>query len=353
MKRTNVLNTTVAGSGRNPRIDGLRGLAIGLVLYHHLRVSLGVGPPVWFPFDGLLGVCLFFVISGYLITTLLLRERAETGTISLWRFYGRRVVRIFPAFYFFLIMMVVARAMGWVQFDQRGLFASLFYFRNVGSYGDTVLQHTWSLAVEEQFYLVWPFLIAWSPRRFWGAWIAVGLLAKPLLTLAISGGYPTAAVALNSASFDAIFWGVALAFWLNGAGHRWLKAESSPGPARFEAAAVLAMVGLWGLYHTAGQWTGPITVLAPVARNALVAYMLLYCLARGGAWLTARPLVTVGLFSYSLYLWQQPFLVGKIDSLGSLAVRVGGMLVLAGISYYIIERTTLRWRRHFARASHA
>lgn len=338
--------------GRDHRIDGLRGLAILLVLYHHIFVSMGIPLSRLFPFDGLFGVGIFFVISGYLITTLLLNERAAVGRISLWRFYGRRSVRIFPAFYFFIVVMMVARSQGWVEFDQKGLLASIFYFRNVGSYSDSVLQHTWSLAVEEQFYLFWPFCLVFVPERFW-KWVVVGgILAKPALKLVLSGGYATGAVALNSIGFDAIFWGVGLALWLH-ASPGWRVEAGRGRRLGFDLAAGAAVGLLWLLYFTAERFTGPATVLVQMLRNGLMVFILSYCVMRQAGWVSAalswRPLVAVGLISYSLYLWQQPLLVGKIDSAVSLALRLGLLGVMACLSYFCIERTTHRFRRYFVK----
>jgi peptidoglycan/LPS O-acetylase OafA/YrhL len=341
----------LASRARDRRIDGLRGVAILLVIYHHLRISCGMAALPWFPFDGLLGVCLFFVISGYLITTILLREFAETQTISLPRFYGRRSVRIFPAFYVFISCMILARGFGLVEFQNGGLLASVFYYRNLVAASDTVLQHTWSLAVEEQFYLVWPFCLTWSPRRFWPWLVTVGLVAKPMLKLLVSGGYPDGAVALNSAGFDAVFFGVALALWMNGKGRKWENSKSSGGWTWFDALAPAALFALWGLYRSAALFSGPLTVMAPVLRNALVAVLVFYCLARSGGaavrLLTSRALVWIGLISYSLYLWQQPFLVGHIDSGAGLAWRLILLTIAAGLSYFFVERTALRLRRFF------
>ncbi len=135
-------------------LGGLRGLAAGLVVFHHLGGTAAR--------TGNLGVEIFFVLSGFLITTLLLRESADTGTVSLSDFYKRRARRIFPAFYLLWIVSM-ALAAGRHNIPEYGaLIATLLYFTNyyqtLINPDSTFLLHTWSLAVEEQFYLFWPAL---------------------------------------------------------------------------------------------------------------------------------------------------------------------------------------------------
>ena len=107
---------------------------------------------------GYLGVKVFFVISGYLITRLLIAEHARTGRISLRGFYVRRVWRIFPAFYAFVGAMLAAWAIGWIALAPGDVVAALTYTMNYHYERSWGLGHIWSLSIEEQFYLVWPFL---------------------------------------------------------------------------------------------------------------------------------------------------------------------------------------------------
>ncbi len=145
-----------------PALDGLRGIAVMLVIFYHS------GAPV----PGGLGVLIFFVLSGFLITWLLLKEWARHDGVSLRGFYARRTLRIFPAFYAYataslILMLAIHKAVDWHQFA-----ASLFYANNyyqaIRGDPNTMLSHTWSLAIEEQFYLLWPFTFAYVLRKNFG-----------------------------------------------------------------------------------------------------------------------------------------------------------------------------------------
>ncbi len=143
---------------RIPCLDGLRALSIALVLYSHARLTHGFPIAHWIQtprgrLAGSAGVCLFFIISGYLITTLILNEKQRFGYVSLKNFYIRRSLRIFPAFYLFLVVAVILRHTGFAPFSNVSLFASAAYWRNFYNTPphDYVLRHTWSLSIEEQF----------------------------------------------------------------------------------------------------------------------------------------------------------------------------------------------------------
>ncbi len=147
---------------RMPGLDGLRAIAVFLVIAYHAGIA---GAP------GGHGVLLFFVLSGFLITRLLILEEAKMGSVSLGSFYARRTLRIFPAFYAYAALVLVLLIAAHKAVNWRQVLASLLYFNNYyqGIYGDpgTAFSHTWSLAVEEQFYLLWPglFLLFASTRN--------------------------------------------------------------------------------------------------------------------------------------------------------------------------------------------
>ena len=151
--------------GYIPALDGLRAIAVMLVLFTHANFFLG--------YNGFLGVDMFFVISGFLITTLLLEENNKRNKISLKAFYIRRTLRLFPALYILCIISFI-----YAVFFRHGhekieifheVYSSMFYVTNISWYWNwckegLLLSHTWSLAIEEQFYLVWPWIILLALR---------------------------------------------------------------------------------------------------------------------------------------------------------------------------------------------
>ena len=168
---------------RIPSLDGLRALSISFVLLAHGTFGLvGPGPIAQMAH---FGVRVFFVISGYLITSLLLEEEKKTGTISLRTFYLRRTLRIFPPFYVFVGFVALGAALGWFELQRCDLLAALTYTTNYHHERSWNLGHAWSLSVEEQFYLLWPFLmkVLGSARASRGALAAVVIC--PLLRIGL------------------------------------------------------------------------------------------------------------------------------------------------------------------------
>src|SRR5258708_33942090 len=144
-------------SGRVPSLDGLRALSIALVLISHLVGTRGfIVPQAIGRFFSLgeLGVRVFFVISGFLITSLLLEELESEGRISLIRFYFRRTMRILPPYFTLILAVVLLEAAGWITLAPKDKLHALTYTSNYYPERSWYLGHTWSLAVEQQFYLM-------------------------------------------------------------------------------------------------------------------------------------------------------------------------------------------------------
>jgi len=147
--------------GRIPSLDGIRAISIGLVIFSHLAGTHHF-PVRWSIFSsdlGMLGVRVFFVISGFLITTLLLEEYADSGGISLPWFYFRRTLRIFPAAYAFIAVIFILHGLDLVSLQSRDMLHALTYTMNYSQDSfhrhSWTMYHLWSLSVEEQFYLLW------------------------------------------------------------------------------------------------------------------------------------------------------------------------------------------------------
>src|SRR5262249_9000682 len=173
---------------RIPSLDGFRAISIGLVLFGHLLGTSGFFLTLDFNKHlaiGELGVRVFFVISGFLITNLLLTEAAATGRIHIGRFYLRRTFRIFPPYYVFILAAALAAMAPWIELNPGDLFSTLTYTSNSHVTRSWNVCHTWSLAVEEQFYLLWPaLLVLLGGRR--AVWLAaLFVFAAPLIRLGL------------------------------------------------------------------------------------------------------------------------------------------------------------------------
>jgi peptidoglycan/LPS O-acetylase OafA/YrhL len=332
-----------AANARIPALDGVRAISIGFVLCAH---SLGTG---MLPMTsgahvlGDIGVRSFFVLSGFLITTLLLRERARCGAISLRGFYLRRALRIFPAFYAFLAVLVVLRAAGHSTASDRDLAFAATYTMNFHADRAWHVGHLWSLSVEEQFYLAWPVvLIAVAARR--ALLVAVAAIAvAPVVRVAVWYGWPELG-ALADQMFpcvcDALATGCVLAIARE-------SLEASPHYRR--------------LLDARWFWVVPIACLASRAvilpwfdlgvsmtlANLGIALAIHRCVARPHGAVAAvleHPLaIRVGALSYSLYLWQQLFLDRHASGwIHAFPVNIVLAVAAAALSYRAIEAPFLQ-----------
>ncbi|RYE12396.1 MAG: acyltransferase, partial [Sphingobacteriaceae bacterium] len=162
-------------------LDGLRGVAILLVLSAHFGINHYLRPYRLFV-DSSIGVHIFFILSGFLITTLLLKEKIKYGKISLKRFYLRRVLRIIPVAYLFLFVLFILNFCYRLQITPADFIASLLFLKNLPLGTSVFTAHFWSLAVEEQFYLTFPFLLAFSVNRYMAVTIFI-IIATPLVSV--------------------------------------------------------------------------------------------------------------------------------------------------------------------------
>ncbi|MFF5293424.1 acyltransferase family protein [Paractinoplanes globisporus] len=329
--------------GFRPDIEGLRAVAVLLVVAAHAGVPLLAG--------GYVGVDVFFVISGFLITSLLLREAERTGRISVARFYCRRAVRLLPAAAVVLVSTLVAARflLPTVRLGEycKDALSATGYVANLrfAAIGTDYLsadqqpspfQHFWSLAVEEQFYLVWPLLILaaahlWRRRRPLAAVLAVLVVASFALSVTETA---------RSASWA--YFGPHTRAWELGAG-----ALVALGAARLtKIPRTLGWIGL-GWIGLAAILTAAITyddaTAYPGWHAALpVAGAVAVIAAGGNRLLELRPMQTVGRLSYSWYLWHWPVLL--IVPIGNGVAKALLALVLAGATYRWVENP-LRHRR--------
>jgi peptidoglycan/LPS O-acetylase OafA/YrhL len=336
-------------SQRMPCLDGIRALSIAMVIAWHLSSS-GSAPwlsQLWRIDTGNLGVRFFFVISGFLITSLLLTEHARTGTVDLRRFYFRRACRIMPAFYVFVAVMALASVGGFVSLTHAALFRAATYTANYLGTGWT-LGHSWSLAVEEQFYLLWPSLIVLLGvrRAFMGA--ALILLLSPLFRgiAALSGQWPDNPRYAFECVADALATGCLLAY-----ARPWLWSHSRYRRLLERPAMELSPILILAIAAASARWERFGAIAGLTMLNFAIAVWIDWCLrfpeSRVGRVLNARPIAFLGVLSYSLYLWQQPFLRQGHTLRFPLSLLCIGALALA--SYFLIEQPILQLRARLER----
>lgn len=340
-----------------PALDGLRTVAVGIVLAAH-------GGVPYFRSGGV-GVDLFFVLSGFLITTILSGEWARTGGISFRNFYARRFLRLAPAL--FLTCAFAGAGMVWLEgrFPGTEIALSLSYTANwalaLYNYQLTWLNHCWSLAIEEQFYMLWPMVIVLLERnvrsaRTKGA-VLVGLAALLAVRRALLvGTWPDERINFGlDTRMDTLMAGAALAYFLQSLPARRLPERLSRVSGRF--VAPLALAGVIAVIPTVtwySPWMGWIGYVLVAGASVLIIADLVggrhSLLAGVLAW---RPLVFIGRISYGLYLLHLPvyYMVEKLLPGAGLPVRLGlkvaVSLALAAASFYFYERRFLRLKSRF------
>jgi len=344
-----------------PGLDGLRAFSVAAVLIYHAQAT-------WLP-GGFLGVEFFFVISGFLITAQLLIEWRQTGRISLPKFYMRRARRLLPAVYTLLLAVVVGSLLFFpeeVTEVREAMLASMAYVTNWylifnhQSYFESLgrpplLQHLWSLAVEEQFYLLWPlvlsFALKWMRPAFvfpcvvvlatWSVLLMVGLHARGVDTDRLYYGTDTRAAGLLIGAALAFFW------------RPWQRSEF-PGfwwGVRVRTLDLLGIAAAAGLvvivFHL--DETDPRLYAGGFAVTSLTSAVLIAAVVHPATYVAKAfglmPLRWIGVRAYSLYLWHWPvFMLTRpqvdvpLEGVTLVALQLAITLVLADISYRLVEQ---------------
>jgi peptidoglycan/LPS O-acetylase OafA/YrhL len=354
-------------------LDGIRAIAVLMVLLSHCLPSMHL--PIsgnkynFLECSGKLGVSMFFVLSGYLITKLLVFERKVNGSISLKDFYLRRIFRIFPVFYLNILVIILLKC-----FFVPTLFESyklvgvaavylwnyvyLFHINSFASdHGYAIFAHFWSLAIEEQFYLLWPIMLIK---------LSVAALKKIIITIIVTSTfisvvayflihdnnerYITMNLLLEGGTTITMGCLGALIENTNFFNERILKIIHNNSLICFSAIFLfiispLSMLYFKALYNlpTAGTLDGICIII--------LLFWCVYVPSKISDLLNSKVLVKIGILSYSLYIWQQLFLDGEFFHLwyNKFPLNIFLVFAVAFISYYLIERPILRLKKRFTR----
>lgn len=354
--RIHPMDPSWISKGNIPSLHGLRAFSVLIVVIAH-GMSKAHLPKDWLPIDGRTGVDIFFVISGFLITLLLIREHDNTGRISLRQFYLRRALRIFPAYYTFLAVMglltlTCGLPISLIDFGVAATYCTSLVPRSLWPSWD--IMHSWSLSVEEHFYLVWPLTLAIVGRRT-AFLIAVSYIAAaPALRYFLTSQPQCVVWAFTPARADAIAWGCCLA----------IAVASPKWRSRLTLTAwqcnLIILLSAVGLCANTRCWSFPLpqqylvfytNSLIGTVDSLFITALVWACVSHSsgivGRLLNSRPATFIGTLSYSLYLWQEPFTVGMRDDDSPLVQMPYNLLYIfaaALCSYVLIERPFLSFK---------
>lgn len=348
-------------------LDGLRGLGIVMVFLAHAEKTLKSGysgfltPLQWFS-AGSLSVHLFFVLSGFIITRLLLGEFEKKGRIDIVNFYVRRTRRIFPAFYIYLAVVGILSILGYLAIDRRQIIVAALYLWNYSGLlgigllsmknpdGAWYLGHTWTLSLEEQFYWFWPalFILIMKFKRVW--LLTILIILVPTIRIASYFLFPSTRGQLNAmfhTGMDSILMGCLFAIHQEKAT---LLFASILGSRAALSCLAFTIFFVFPVFHhyLGGYWTA--TYLRTFEAATIGVFILALAIDKDfflKSVFVSRPMLFLGSISYSLYLWQQLFNGLNRGLKFGFPLAIVETLGAAILSFYLVEK------RFNARKPHA
>ena len=328
---------------RIPSLDGLRTVSIALVVLGHFFHVIGLGQSGNL---GNLGVRVFFVISGFLITGLLVKEMDKTSTIGLLKFYFRRTLRIFPPYYFFLLIILIASLDQDIFVRLRSLFFAAAYATDYINPANWYLGHTWSLAVEEQFYLILPgvlLLLGIRRSKIFLLFIVACLPVIRVMDFHLSGPDQMWVLKGFHANMDALAIGCLLTLFRT-------TLQNNSVYKRFLASPVVALLPVVIMifnvqYEHPNLFYGVSISVMNISIALCIDWTVTNYTSVAGRVLNSSPFVTLGGMSYSIYLWQQPFFNPENTAAWArFPLNLVGLTVMTLISYFVVERYSLKLR---------
>ena len=341
-----------------PSLDGLRALSVCMVVAAHMNGVLAqkiAFIPFWlYLVWGALGVQTFFVISGFLITHILLKELHATGTIQLKRFYFRRAFRIFPPFYAYLAVALGLTLAGIFPGTIKAFLVAGTYTWNYLGGGSELLEHTWSLSLEEQFYLLWPAALVFLGTKKsikLAIWVIV---LSPFSRVATYFLAPQHRVFLNAmlhTGLDSIMFGCLLALL-------WRNDQFNQRVQPFLRGWIAALAAAFVLYvgpRLGAPFRGSYGFVVGMTLDAIcISQILLYAVRVPDSWfgrlLNTPVLRHLGVISYGLYLWQHMFT--RANSVRFVPWNLLAILACAELSHWLIERPSYRVRDRVEQSMH-
>ncbi|SFR40311.1 Peptidoglycan/LPS O-acetylase OafA/YrhL, contains acyltransferase and SGNH-hydrolase domains [Marinobacter gudaonensis] len=335
-----------------PGLDGFRMVAVASVVFYHAGIEVF--------FSARHGVAGFFVLSGFLITWLLIKEHALTGRVSLRDFYLRRSLRIFPAYYVFVFVTLSWDFMRGDPHAKEVLWPSLTYLMNyynaIEGHPSSSVAHLWSLAIEEQFYLLWPilFIVLLRAGRAWAIKCLVVLAVlvmiwRSVVVSVLDWGNSWAYNAFDT-RFDNLAIGCLMAFLLER--ERVQRVAETVSSQPWMPLVTLAFLGLSRSVANYHYEYGPAFTIDAILLAVLLVQLILLSQGKVFGWLNHRVVVYLGLLSYPIYLWHVRGLEAglKLNMLPEALQVVAGVaigLMMAAASYHLLETPFLRLKRHY------
>lgn len=344
-----------------PSINGLRAISVVLVIVSHLEIKYGIFnhfsnsifTRLWINFlhDGNLGVNVFFVVSGFLITTILLEEERQNKKISLKHFFIKRSLRIFPAYYFLLLVYFFFDTYNLIGIAHNSWVTALSFTKYINWFSDLFTSHLWSLSVEEHFYILFPFIFL-GGDTFRKRCMIILFISSPFVRMTY---HLTQIIWLNDLTFftriDAISMGCICAFYKD-----WILTKLSRNWTFWIWFSILGLLGLRFSYLLAYELKYevvfiPFGVTAGSFANIFISIILFYSVfGPQNSWhrfLNLKFVSYIGVLSYSIYLWQQIVIFGNFSWFSTIPEKILLIFVLALCSYYFIEKPFLKLKSKF------
>lgn len=343
-----------------PSLNGLRALSIMFVVFSHLKEELRRVPIVsdlfqhiGFISDGQFGVNIFFVISGFLITALLLQEENHYRRISLKKFYMRRTLRIFPAYYSLLLVYALLSCVDIIEITPMSWLTAITYTKYYNWGLDWFTAHAWSLSIEENFYLVWP--IVFLSRSKLRSYFLVSIIVICPIFRVYSVLHSTWMGELTIFQrLDSIALGCLVALYYQSLLKLIIKHQLQ----------LIILSVIWILIYPLltpinikyslhiGWFTVPFAGSIGTITNMSIVVFLIYSLNFKSNYfyllLNSKPLNFIGMLSYSIYLWQQIFTSSLFFGRDIFPFNLVLLLIFSLISYYFIEKPFLKLKNEFS-----